>query len=479
MTVKLLAQWGDQPPGTLYTAATAGTETAMIAAGQATANLAGGVVWVPPGGSPDRTTEIYFDPVTQSLVSGDEINFVIKPTVGSVTAYQPARLSLPDRLPVFENFSRISSFTVAQSGATFTADADSGVFLPSCINMATSVGAGSNATGTKNLKFNQNTVDGMWLFARTNNRQSAAAPGITLYAGPLVDLGSGNRWTYALGSTLSGLVGEQAVWIPKTSWTILDGSPSWASDMLSYRVRVDSHAVDAKDIDLLGMMWGGAKATIIITFDDGWDTSYSVGWVEAQARNIPLTHYIIAGELDTANNVTTAQVQAMKASGDYIGLHGLDTWDVTSRIASDVAAVTATGLSDCKHAAYPEGNVGTGYNWRTVTAAMRASGVITARLANVQTPALLGYTDPLLLPSYPLSSSLSLANAKIAVDQAILSGGTVIFYGHKLAGAADSLTWVTSDYTELLDYINQRRITRQLEVTTIDKWAAQLYLNAL
>lgn len=71
MTVKLLAQWGDQPPGTLYTAATAGTETAMIAAGQATANLAGGVVWVPPGGSPDRTTEIYFDPVTQSLVSGD------------------------------------------------------------------------------------------------------------------------------------------------------------------------------------------------------------------------------------------------------------------------------------------------------------------------------------------------------------------------------------------------------------------------
>lgn len=52
MTVKLLAQWGDQPPGTLYVGATTGTETAMIAAGQATADLSGAVVWVPPGNSP-------------------------------------------------------------------------------------------------------------------------------------------------------------------------------------------------------------------------------------------------------------------------------------------------------------------------------------------------------------------------------------------------------------------------------------------
>lgn len=52
MTVKLLAQWGDQPPGTLFTAATAGTETAMISAGQATATLSGAVPWVPPGSSP-------------------------------------------------------------------------------------------------------------------------------------------------------------------------------------------------------------------------------------------------------------------------------------------------------------------------------------------------------------------------------------------------------------------------------------------
>ena len=51
MTVALLAQWGGQPAGTLYTS-DAATEAALIAAKEATSNLAGSVVWVPPGNSP-------------------------------------------------------------------------------------------------------------------------------------------------------------------------------------------------------------------------------------------------------------------------------------------------------------------------------------------------------------------------------------------------------------------------------------------
>jgi len=52
---------------------------------------------------------------------------------------------------------------------------------------------------------------------------------------------------------------------------------------------------------------------------------------------------------------------------------------------------------------------------------------------------------------------------------AISSKGALIFYGHKLAGAADSLTWVTSDYTELLDYIAQKRLDGLCDVVTIDQ----------
>jgi hypothetical protein len=50
MTVKLLGPWGPQPAGTLYTT-DATTEAAMVAAKVATADLTGGVVYVPPGGA--------------------------------------------------------------------------------------------------------------------------------------------------------------------------------------------------------------------------------------------------------------------------------------------------------------------------------------------------------------------------------------------------------------------------------------------
>lgn len=391
----------------------------------------------------------------------------------SLDLFSKAWFGSVNRLPVFENFSRISEFTVSQTGATF-AETTGGYIKSSCIKMTAAVGAGSNAYGTKNLTFNQNTVDGMWLLTQTNIRAASAVPGVTLYASEATNLGSGARFSYSLPSTLSLIVGRQAIWIPKAGWSVLDGSPDWANDMLSYRVRVDSSSTDARDVDLYGILWGGSKPTVIITFDDGWSTSYSVGWVEAQKRGIPLTHYLIASLIGNASNITAAQAAEMKDSGDYIGLHGVDPWSVTTRIATDRAALVATGLSDCKHASYPEGDVGTTTSWVGVASAMAAQGVRTARLAsNIRTPALLGYTDHLMLPAYPLSSAMSLADAEAAVDQAILSGGTVIFYGHKLAGSADSLTWVTSDYTSLLDYINQRRLTRQLDVTTIDKWYAQ------
>lgn len=50
MTVKLLGPWGAQPSGTLYTT-DATTEASMIAAKVASSDLAGGVVYVPPGGA--------------------------------------------------------------------------------------------------------------------------------------------------------------------------------------------------------------------------------------------------------------------------------------------------------------------------------------------------------------------------------------------------------------------------------------------
>lgn len=87
MTVALLAKWGDQPPGTLYTT-DAATEAAMITAKVATATLAGAITWVPPGNSPDLTVEIYYNPVSKSTVSGD--GTILIPVVGGLSTTNSA-----------------------------------------------------------------------------------------------------------------------------------------------------------------------------------------------------------------------------------------------------------------------------------------------------------------------------------------------------------------------------------------------------
>lgn len=379
------------------------------------------------------------------------------------------------QLQLLEDFARASEFTVVTSSGTFAAAA-TGVVQANAIKMTTAAAAGQNAYGTKDLTFNLNTVNGIWLHMRLNLRAVSASPGVTLYTSDAAALAAGTgRFSAALPSTTALLVGKQMIWVPKTQFTTLDGAPSFVNNQLSYRVRLDSTSTDAKDDDFLGLYTGGGRPTVIITTDDGRDDAL---WLheQAQKRGMRLTHYLIAEKLGAAEYLTLAQAQAMKTAGDYMGLHGENVWTTTSRIASDISNLTATGVSDCKHAAYPLGDIGYGTAWTATRAAMEAAGVLTARIsASSQTPTLPGFVEPMALPTYPLSSSLSLANAQAAVDAAISSGGTVIFYGHKFAGAADAETWTQADAISLLDYINLKRMAKLVDVTTIDRWWASRY----
>ena len=87
MTIALLAKWGDQPPGTLYST-DAGTEAAMIAANVATASLGGAVAWAPQIGSP---TALYIGPwvgrPAAGVVPGAEICITDFPAGGRSSWY--------------------------------------------------------------------------------------------------------------------------------------------------------------------------------------------------------------------------------------------------------------------------------------------------------------------------------------------------------------------------------------------------------
>lgn len=386
------------------------------------------------------------------------------------SAWEQSQLLTKQR--VFEKFNRIADWNVVNSANTSVSNNSSGrgPYSTNAMRFTASQIGGQNATATKDIKFNLNSQAGFWLLNDTHFRQAAAQLGMTLYASHLAGLAGGSgRFQYA-NPVYSGAVSLQPFWVPKAGWSTLDGSPSWATDILSWRVRIDSSASESRDWSVVGAFTGGARPTVIITCDDGWDTSYSIGHGQAQRRGIPLSHYLIASLIGSAGYITLAQAFEMRANGDYLGLHGNARWDQNiSLIDSDAAALRALGI-DVSHAAYPEGQIGDGVTWQATEAKLTANGVKTARLAGGASPTLLGYGDPFALTSYPLNSSLSLANATAAVDTAIASGGTVIFYAHKFGGAADSLTWATADWNMLLDYIYQKRLDGSLDATTIDRW---------
>lgn len=384
-------------------------------------------------------------------------------------------------LPVIEKFTAIADWTISNSGGTATAKTGGGYLGANAINMATPAQAGQSCYITQDQTIDLNAHNGIWLLMRNRYRTTSSGVGLTTYLanGAGLTVGAGGRFT-CTSTPYAGAVSVQPHWIPKAAFGTLDGAPTFASPILSWRFRLDSAASAARDIDLCGVVIGKQRPTVIITFDDGWDTSYSVGHVQARKREIPLTHYLIGSLLGRTdiNYITVAQAQEMAAAGDYLGLHGANPWDADLTLpASDKAALQAklgTTVSSFEHASYPEGKIGDGELWQQMETVLSGLGVKSARLAGIAgEPTLQGYGDPLALTAYPLNNTTSLAQAKAAVDTAVASGGTVIFYGHKLAGSADALTWTSSDYTSLLDYIVTNRDSGAVDVKTIKEWYDQ------
>ncbi len=381
-------------------------------------------------------------------------------------------------LLLVEGFSEISDWTLTDSASEISiAESSIGYQLGrGCIRCtSTTDSAGQNAYITQNRHIDLSNQNGFWLIMYFPYRSQNITPGLTMYLSHSINLGSGVGRVSLTGIPSATTGGTCAVWIDNDDWSVLDGSPNFSNPWLSWRFRIDGNATDIRDWALDGIIVGKSKAKILITLDDGFDSAYTIGHVEARKRNIPLTHYIIASQLDQSGYMTTIQVQTLITDGDYIGLHGANSWgDNPDRIASDKTALLATGLSDCKHGAYPGGDVGWGEDWQITHAAMTAAGVLTGRMTSGGTVQLPRYSNLLGLLSYPLNNTMSLNEAKAVIDLAIDSGGTVIFYGHKFDSTADSVTWVTSDFQDLLDYIDSKRSSGLIDVVTIDDWYGDL-----
>lgn len=243
------------------------------------------------------------------------------------------------------------------------------------------------------------------------------------------------------------------------------GNPDWA-DIKQIRLTVNKKTED-QDVYFDGLYAGGwvGQASVVFTFDDGWDSQIDA-FTELAAANIPCSYFLIGDLIDGVSYLTQSEVNQIAASTlSHIGLHGEDRWDTAANpataIAADKAALRALVPSaDLRFAAWPVGEFGFALdNVAECISAAQANGIVVGRATGraLYSVAIGNGEDRMYVNAAILSDSLDLAAAKALVDLAVTSRSTVVFAGHKLGAVADSLTWVTTDFTALIAHIVSKR----------------------
>jgi peptidoglycan/xylan/chitin deacetylase (PgdA/CDA1 family) len=105
--------------------------------------------------------------------------------------------------------------------------------------------------------------------------------------------------------------------------------------------------------------------TFVITIDDGWYDGYTYALPILQSHGFVATYFVIAGRIDRAGFLSSAQLQALVAAGDEIGDHTMDHYRLAVRPAAsltyeiDAAAARIAQVTGYwpESLAYPYGSV--------------------------------------------------------------------------------------------------------------------------
>ena len=298
-----------------------------------------------------------------------------------------------------------------------------------------------------------------------------------------------------LNGTETGLVtyGKNVMSWRNADWTGSGGNIDYSSIK---NIRIRFNTASATDSVTFTGLWNGRKSNpmVAVTFDDGYSDCISAA-ATANAQGVPFTAYIIHDLIDnTPTYMSEAEVSALSTVNNGMNAicgHNASTiWDQADFGASDVAEAKAWLQArgyQWQHYAYPGGGFSP-----DVWEVMRSNGILTGRTLRgisynagppIQYGSRISYEgvstnvdgipDLYQINSSPLNSSMTLAQSKAALDKAILKGESIIFYGHKLGAAVDTVTWVTEDYNALMEYIGFKQRQGLVEAVNIPQFYAK------
>jgi hypothetical protein len=235
------------------------------------------------------------------------------------------------------------------------------------------------------------------------------------------------------------------------------------------------------------------RPTLIMCFDDGYASWYTLLRNAFMHFNLPVSLGIASALVGTAGFMTTAQIQAMAT--DPRGLFDFvnHSTDNTSYSTLGAAAYYAN-LETCRAYLRSIGITGDGplhhpyvqNLWgNDLIDLLSTGGYKSARIGPAGASYAVEHKDQAIpfddkqrwrLPTFAnLNSSLSLAQAKTAIDDLILRSSFGMMTGHDFgSSAAGAQYWNESDLFQLLGYIKSKQDAGTLDVTTWSNWYSSL-----
>ena len=219
-----------------------------------------------------------------------------------------------------------------------------------------------------------------------------------------------------------------------------------------------------------------SEATVILTFDDGYKSDYSIVYPMLKARNIHSTHYIIPSMVGAdSTRMSWTEIKAMYNAGFDIECHSYTHSDLTTMSSAQISnemvlvntAFTNHGMSVPRHTAYPYGVCND--NVISAITPYRDTGRLVTWQNNGYYP-VDSLKMPYELPCYPTDYGGTIAE----IDKAIAGKYVLILGFHKISEKPSSTYEMsTSEFTSILDYIQSKNIRTE----TISEYYGETFIK--
>ncbi len=223
------------------------------------------------------------------------------------------------------------------------------------------------------------------------------------------------------------------------------------------------------------------RPTIVLTFDDGYDTIINTVLPILQAAKMTATHYAAPGLLGTTGHITLANLHTLHEAGWAIGSDsGMN--DEALPLADGAAAVTQVnqvrdflrteGLTGAEeHLCYSMGTKD-----QAAADALVAAGYLSARTTEPQS-FFSRFGVPvgtaMAVPSMGFAPATTLATALARLDEAKLRGNTQFFHFHDISDSPSAIGWSTTNFTAFIDALKAARNANEVDVLTVSEWWAR------